>query len=77
MAKFVEIKSVNPRLRQDQIAKEIGCSSSTLQRYRKVVNLLSPHGIPPTLKTNHTRKKKTSNTKLDDIKVTSNDLKTI
>ena len=68
---------MNPRLRQDQKAKEIGCSSITLQRYRKEINLLSPHGIPPSLKTNHTRKQKTSNTKLDDIKVTSNDLKAI
>ena len=27
MAKFMEIKSVNPKLRQDQIPKELGCSS--------------------------------------------------
>ena len=27
MARFMEIKSVNPILRQDQIAKELGCSS--------------------------------------------------
>ena len=32
-ARFMEIKSVNPKLRQDQIAKELGCSSSTLQRH--------------------------------------------
>ena len=25
-AKFMEIKSVNPKLRKDQIAKELGCS---------------------------------------------------
>ena len=29
----MEIKSVNTKLGQDQLAKEIGCSSSTLQRY--------------------------------------------
>ena len=30
----MEIISVNPKLRQEQRAKEIGFSSSTLQRYR-------------------------------------------
>ena len=29
LVRFMELKSVNPRLSQDQIAKEIGCSSST------------------------------------------------
>ena len=32
LAKFMEIKSVNPNLIQDQIAKELCCSSSTLQQ---------------------------------------------
>ena len=46
MARFVEIKSLNPGLRQDQIAIEIGCSSSTLQRYRLDIKMLSPYRIP-------------------------------
>ena len=29
MAVFMEIKSVNPKLGQDQVAKELDCSSST------------------------------------------------
>ena len=33
MARFMEIKSMSPKLRQDQIAKVLGCSSSTLQRF--------------------------------------------
>ena len=33
MARFMKNKSVKPKLRQDQIAKELRCSSSTLQRY--------------------------------------------
>ena len=37
---------MNLRLRQDQIAKELGCSSSTFQRYRQDINMLSPYGIP-------------------------------
>ena len=42
MARFMEIKSVNPKLRHDQIAKELGCSGSILKRYRNDVNMLSP-----------------------------------
>ena len=41
LARFMEIKSVDPRLSQDQIAKELGCSSSTLQRYKNDINKLS------------------------------------
>ena len=37
--------------------------------------MLSPYRIPPSSKTNHTRKQKTPNTNLYDVKVTSNDLK--
>ena len=37
--------------------------------------MLSPYRIPPSSKTNHTRKQKTPNTNIDDVKVTSNDLK--
>ena len=38
----MEIKSVNPRLRQDQIAKQLGCSGSALQGYRNDIIMLSP-----------------------------------
>ena len=58
MARFMEIKSMNPRLRQDQMAKDLGCSSSPLQRYRQDKNMLSPYGIPPNTKK---RKQKISN----------------
>ena len=71
-ARFVEIKSINRRLRQDGISKKLGCSSSTLQRYRQVINMISPYGIPPNT---NKRKQKTSNANIDDVKVTSNDLK--
>ena len=37
--------------------------------------MLSPYRIPTSSKTNHTRKQKTPNTNLDDVKVTSNDFK--
>ena len=56
MAKFMEVKSINPKLKQSEIAKELKRSPYTLQRYRKESNMLSPYGIPNT----HTRKQKSS-----------------
>ena len=74
MARFMEIKFFNPRLKQDQTAKELGCSSSTLQRYRQDINTLSPYRIPPI---NNKRKKKITNREhdLERPQMTSNDLK--
>ena len=74
MAKFMEIKSNNPRLKQSEIANLLELSSSTKQRYRRETNMLSTYRIPPSTKTNQ-RKQKAPNTNLDDVRVTSNDLK--
>ena len=71
----MEMKSNNPRLKQSEIAKLLELSSFTIQRYRREINMLSPYRIPPSSKTNQTRKQKTPNTNIDDVKVTSNDLK--
>ena len=30
MARFMEFESINPNIKQDQITKYLGCSSSTL-----------------------------------------------
>ena len=46
MARLMEIQCLNPRLGQDQIIKEIGCSSKTLQRYKSDIKMLSPNRIP-------------------------------
>ena len=59
MAKFMEIKSINPKLKQSEIAKLLAISTSTLQRYRREINMLSPYRIPPS--NNHTRKHRNSN----------------
>ena len=75
MAKFMEIKSNNPKFKQSEIANLLELSSSTIQRYRELNNL-SPYRIPPSSKTNHTRKQKTPITNIDNVKVTSNDPKT-
>ena len=43
IAKFLEPKSNNPRLKQSERAKELAISTSTLQRYRRETNMHSPH----------------------------------
>ena len=77
MADFMKVKYENPRMRQSEIANQLGMSSSTLQRYRNDINMLSPYRISP----NNT-KKPTKKAKIDDIgdlkrpQMTSNDVKT-
>ena len=65
MARFMEIKSTNPKIKQNEIAKDLGFSSSTLQRYRSDINMLSPYRIPPN-NINNKRRQNISNTNLDD-----------
>ena len=77
MAKFMEIMSINPKLKQSEIAKELKRPTSTLQRDRGKLNMLSTYRISPSSKTHHKRKQKTPNTSLDDDKVTSKDLEKI
>ena len=74
MANFVEIKFTNPKLKQSEVAKELTISASTLQRYRREINMLSTYRIPPSSNTS-TRKQKVSNHTEHDLKSTSNDLK--
>ena len=77
MADFMKLKYENPRLKQSEIANQLGMSSSTLQRYRNDINMLSPYRINP----NNT-KKRPKKAKTDDIgdlkrpQMTSNDVKT-
>ena len=59
-AKFMEIKSINPRLQQSEIARELKISFSTLQRYGRELTMLSPYRTP--LSSNiHTRKQRLQN----------------
>ena len=64
MADFMRLKYENPRMRQSQIPNQIGLSTSTLQRYRNDINMLSPYRINP----NNTNKrmKKAWNTNFDN-----------
>ena len=80
MADFMRVKYDNPKLKQSEIATQLGLSTSTLQRYRNDINMLSPYRIYPNNTTKRTKTAK--NTNLDnshhehDLKMTSNDLKT-
>ena len=73
-AKFMEIKSIKPKIKQSGITRELKISSSTLHRYRRETNMLSPYGIPPSSNT-HTRKQMISNHIENDLKMDSKDLK--
>ena len=74
MARFMEVISVNPRVKEDQTAKDLGWSSSTLQRYRQDINMLSTHRLSSNT---DKRKRKISNQEhdLERPQITSNDLK--
>ena len=56
MADFMRVKYENPKMRQSQIPNQLGLSSSTLQRYRNDINMLSPYRIKP-INTNKLAKK--------------------
>ena len=47
MNDFIYIKYHNPKLKQSEIANQLNLSSSTLQRYRNDINMLSPYRIQP------------------------------
>ena len=84
MADFMRVKYENPKMKQSERANQLGMSSSTLQRYRNDINMLSPYRIH--LNNTNKRVKNGKNTNFDnnlqcvpDLKrpqMTSNDLKT-
>ena len=77
MNDFMHIKYQNPRLKQSEIADHLIMSSSTIQRYRNDINMLSPYKINA-----NNVKRRSKKTKIDDIgdlkrlQITSNDLET-
>ena len=77
----MRVKFENPKLKQGEIANQLGLSTSTLQRYRNDINMLSQYRIHPNNANKRTKAAK--NTNFDnnshhelDLKMTSNDLKT-
>ena len=77
MNDFLNIEYQNPKMKQSEIANQLDMSSSTLQRYRNDINMLSPYKI-----NSNNVKKRPKNAKIDDNdglkrpQMTSNDLKT-
>ena len=61
MADFMLMKYENPKLKQSQIANQIGYSTSTLQRYRNDINMLSPYRINPNNINKRTKKASITN----------------
>ena len=47
MNDFMNIKYLNPKLKQAEIASQLNMSTSTIQRQRNVINMLSPYRINP------------------------------
>ena len=45
MADFMKVKYENPKMKQSEIANQLGMSSSILQRYRNDIDMLSPYRI--------------------------------
>ena len=77
MNDFMHIKYQNPQMKQSEIANHLNMSSSTLQRLRNDINMLSPYRISP-----NNVKKRSKKAKIDAIsdlkrpQMTSNDIKT-
>ena len=77
MNDFMNIKYQNPKMTQSEIASQLNMSSSTIQRYRNDINMISPYRINP-----NNVKKRSKKVKIDDNgdlkrpQMTSNDLKT-
>ena len=64
MADFMRVKYENPKTKQSEIANQLGMSSSTSQRYRNDINMLSPYRINPN--NSNKRTKKVKNTDFDN-----------
>ena len=76
MNDFMHIKYQNPKMKQSDIANHLNMSSSTIQRYRNDISMLSPYRI-----SQNNVKKRSKKAKIDNIgdlkrpQMTSNDLK--
>ena len=84
MNDFMNIKYQHPKMTQSEISNQLGMSSSTLQRYRNDINMISPYTNnlknvkkqQNKAKINDNGDLKSPNLTSNDIKTTSNDKKT-
>ena len=61
MTDFMRVKYETPKMKQSQIANQIGLSTSTLRRNRNDMNMLSPYRITPNNTNKRTKKVKNTN----------------
>ena len=61
MADFMRVKYKNPKLKQSELANQLGLSTSTLQRYRNDINMLSPYRLHPNNTNKRTKTAKNTN----------------
>ena len=77
MNDLMNIRYLNPKLKQSEITSQLNISTSTIQRQRNDINMLWPYRINP-----NNVKKRPKKAKIDDNgdvkrpQMTSNDLKT-
>ena len=84
MADFMRLKYQNQKMKQSEIANQLSLSSSSIQRYRNDINMLSPYRFQSNNISKRMKKAKITNSNNDtqpnhDDKrpqKTSNDLKT-
>ena len=69
----MQIKIENPTMKQSEIADQLNCSSSTLQRYKNDINMLSSYRNQPNITKKRT--KEASNANLDNSSHSECDLK--
>ena len=83
MNDFMKIKYQNPKMKQSEIANQLNMSTSTIQRQRNDINMLSPYRINPNNVKKRPKKAKTDDNgdlkrpqmTSDDLMTTSNDNK--
>ena len=68
MADFMRVKYENPKMKHSETAKSLSLSSSTLQRYRNDISMLSPYRINPNNTNKQTKKVKNAMPALKDLK---------
>ena len=78
MNDFMNIKYQNPKMKQSEIASQLKISTSSIQRQRNNLNMLSPYRInPKNVKKQSKKAKSDDNSDLKRPQKTSNDLKKI
>ena len=58
MNDFMNIKYQNPKMTQSEISSQLNMSSSTIERYRNDINIISPYRINPNNVKKHTKRAK-------------------